>query len=201
DSWVQTGSQSKPTSVLLLYCIQINCSCVQFTCSQAPGTHLISVHNSQANEDVFSLLGSASSAPRIWLGGYRDGQSNKFIWKDGSVWDYQNWVPGQPSYTSHTENCVEMNWKSKSGYLQNTYWSIILILIIHIKEQIDVQAISSLDRNPLLKREVSEYCILNVSSGTSVVLWRNQIVCEIGITPLYSSAFNVISITVQSHSI
>ncbi|XP_072554043.1 ladderlectin-like [Paramormyrops kingsleyae] len=109
--WYRTGQ----------YCIRyFNTPCsfdvAESTCSQTSGAHLVSVHSSQENEDVFSLLGSASSAPRIWLGGYRDGQSNNFIWKDGSNWDYQNWVPGQPSYTSHTENCVEMNWKNQKQW-------------------------------------------------------------------------------------
>uniref|UniRef100_A0A3B3Q1W8 C-type lectin domain-containing protein n=1 Tax=Paramormyrops kingsleyae TaxID=1676925 RepID=A0A3B3Q1W8_9TELE len=115
---VSARFRTHPPSVLLIYCIQLNRSSVyQFACREkATGGHLVSVHDEQANSDVNCIVMKYNySSPRIWLGGMELFQSKKFIWTDGSVWDFKKWVPGQPDNTNNTEDCVEMNWKSKKG--------------------------------------------------------------------------------------
>ncbi|XP_072554035.1 lectin-like isoform X3 [Paramormyrops kingsleyae] len=107
--WYQTGR----------YCIRyfntpLSFSDAESACSQkASGSHLLSVHSEQANDDALAIvLKFNPSSPRTWLGGQRDGQSNDFIWTDGSFWNFEKWVPGQPDDASNVESCVEMNWKN-----------------------------------------------------------------------------------------
>ncbi|XP_072554036.1 lectin-like isoform X2 [Paramormyrops kingsleyae] len=106
--WYQTGR----------YCIRyfntpLSFSDAEFACRQkASGSHLVPLHDEQANEDVLAIvLKFNPSSPRTWLGGQRVGQTNKFMWTDGSPWNFEKWVPGQPD-TGNIENCVEMNWKN-----------------------------------------------------------------------------------------
>ncbi|XP_048861449.1 lectin-like [Brienomyrus brachyistius] len=106
--WYQTGS----------YCIKYFNTPRSFADAEsacrhaASGSRLVSVHDEQTNADVLAVvLKYNSSSPRIWLGGQRLGQSKKFIWTDGSLWNFKKWVPGQPDDTQNIENCVEMNWK------------------------------------------------------------------------------------------
>jgi len=41
-------------------------------------------------------------------------QSGRFVWTDGSFWNYQIWTPGEPNHRfSNREDCVEMNWNRK----------------------------------------------------------------------------------------
>uniref|UniRef100_A0A3B3Q4E7 C-type lectin domain-containing protein n=1 Tax=Paramormyrops kingsleyae TaxID=1676925 RepID=A0A3B3Q4E7_9TELE len=109
------------------YCVKyFNTSCsfpdAEFACREkATGGHLVSVHDEQANSDVNCIVMKYNySSPRIWLGGMELFQSKKFIWTDGSVWDFKKWVPGQPDNTNNTEDCVEMNWKTRQYLTTHT---------------------------------------------------------------------------------
>ncbi|XP_048826642.1 lectin-like [Brienomyrus brachyistius] len=86
----------------------------EFACRQkAAGGHLVSVHEEQANSDVLCIVMKYNySSPRIWLGAMELFQSKKFIWTDGSLWNFEKWVPGQPDNTHNAEDCVEMNWNN-----------------------------------------------------------------------------------------
>ncbi|XP_018610475.2 C-type lectin lectoxin-Thr1-like [Scleropages formosus] len=91
-----------------------NFSDAEFSCrSKAPGGHLVSVHNDQANTNLLCLVMKYNyTNPRVWLGALELFTSNQFIWTDGSEWNFQFWVPGQPDNTANQEDCVEMNWKN-----------------------------------------------------------------------------------------
>uniref|UniRef100_A0A8C7FUQ6 Si:dkey-9i23.5 n=1 Tax=Oncorhynchus kisutch TaxID=8019 RepID=A0A8C7FUQ6_ONCKI len=84
--------------------------------SAAPGGHLVSVHNSQANANLLCVvMKNNAKSPRIWLGGFELFKSGKFVWTDGSSWNFEAWTPGEPiSRWTSREDCVEMNW-SKIG--------------------------------------------------------------------------------------
>ncbi|XP_072554034.1 lectin-like isoform X2 [Paramormyrops kingsleyae] len=105
------------------YCVKyFNKPCsfadAEFACREkVTGGHLVSVHDEQANSGVNCIVMKYNySLPRIWLGGMELFQSKKFIWTDGSVWDFKKWVPGQPDNTNNTEDCVEMNWKNLGSW-------------------------------------------------------------------------------------
>ncbi|ROI47859.1 Lectin [Anabarilius grahami] len=85
----------------------------KFSCkSKAPGGHLVSVHNTKANGDVLCIVIKFNPRNlRIWIGGFEFFQSGKFVWTDGSSWNYQIWTPGEPNHVfTYREDCVEMNW-------------------------------------------------------------------------------------------
>ncbi|XP_048052864.1 lectin-like [Megalobrama amblycephala] len=85
----------------------------EFSCMKiVPGGHLVSVHNEVDNRHLFCTVKNISSNNlRVWLGGFQLFQTGKFRWTDGSYWDYERWVPGEPNHVYTKEECVEMNWK------------------------------------------------------------------------------------------
>ncbi|XP_048826637.1 C-type lectin BfL-2-like [Brienomyrus brachyistius] len=82
----------------------------EITCRQkAPGGHLASVHNARANADLIRIVKKRSRGQwSIWLGGMRLCKSSRFIWTDGSHWNFQKWAPGEPNNAWNNENCMEM---------------------------------------------------------------------------------------------
>nr|XP_055060904.1 lectin-like [Misgurnus anguillicaudatus] len=91
----------------------LNFTDAEYSCRRTvPGGHLVSVHNAGANKNLLSIVKKMNPKNlRIWLGGYEFLRSGKFLWTDGSFWDYSGWLPGEPKniYTSF-EECVEMSW-------------------------------------------------------------------------------------------
>ncbi|XP_055060908.2 lectin-like [Misgurnus anguillicaudatus] len=105
------------------YCVKyfkkpLNFTDAEYNCRRtAPGGHLVSVHNAGANNDLLSIVKKMNPKLRIWLGGYELFQTGKFLWTDGSFWDYDAWTPGEPSNIySRREECVEMNWKDNGRW-------------------------------------------------------------------------------------
>ena len=51
-----------------------------------------------------------------WIGGRRDpGNPDKWIWSDGTPWDYSNWASGEP-YDNGGEDCVELGFGNNIGW-------------------------------------------------------------------------------------
>jgi len=74
-------------------------------CTSLGGT-LGSIHSKEENSFVYSLIRPARKdvADGTFLGAkYVDSQT--FVWEDGTPWDYENWLPDEPS-----GECVEMGW-------------------------------------------------------------------------------------------
>uniref|UniRef100_A0A8C1XCF3 C-type lectin domain-containing protein n=1 Tax=Cyprinus carpio TaxID=7962 RepID=A0A8C1XCF3_CYPCA len=90
---------------------------IQFNCrTKVPGAHLVSVHKKEHNDYLLCIVKKFNpNNLRIWLGAFELFKSGKFLWLDGSNWDFQKWKHGEPSqiYTS-IEECVEMNWHGKN---------------------------------------------------------------------------------------
>eukprot|EP00063_Salmo_salar_P063730 XP_014038565.1 PREDICTED: lectin isoform X1 [Salmo salar] len=118
EDWYRLGS----------YCIKYYKAPLNFTeaetqCrSAAPGGHLVSVHNCQANDNLLCVvMKNNAKSPRIWLGGFELFQSGKFVWTDGSSWNFDAWTPGEPiSRWTSREDCVEMNWSSIGKWNDHT---------------------------------------------------------------------------------
>eukprot|EP00063_Salmo_salar_P076029 XP_014050864.1 PREDICTED: lectin-like [Salmo salar] len=106
----------QPISPLLSHPSQTQCR------SAAPGGHLVSVHNCQANDNLLCVvMKNNAKSPRIWLGGFELFQSGKFVWTDGSSWNFDAWTPGEPiSRWTSREDCVEMNWSSIGKWNDHT---------------------------------------------------------------------------------
>ncbi|XP_051731653.1 galactose-specific lectin nattectin-like [Ctenopharyngodon idella] len=79
---------------------------------QALGANLASVHNKVENDFLLSLL--PSSSKQSWGGGHDGEKEGQWLWSDGTAYDYTNWCPGEPNNHRRVENCLEINWFSKS---------------------------------------------------------------------------------------
>ena len=72
---------------------------------QANNSSLASVHDTSVDTFLASLVPELWS--KVFLGGYRQDQSAVvWSWSDHSAWVYNNWVPGEPSNMTSTENCL-----------------------------------------------------------------------------------------------
>ncbi|XP_075896196.1 uncharacterized protein LOC142897626 [Nelusetta ayraudi] len=73
-----------------------------------PGGHLASITNAFVHRELMNLIRQNGLSIRTWIGGLRYLQTNRFIWLDGSQWNYEDWLSGEPNHTSGLENCVEL---------------------------------------------------------------------------------------------
>ncbi len=95
-------------------------------CAATWGGHLATIHSTAQNQFVGGLLAAAS--PTGSTGGMIGATDqlrpvNNYGWLDGSIFDYSNWAPGEPSnrYTSRgTEDCAQMvNASNANGPMWN----------------------------------------------------------------------------------
>uniref|UniRef100_A0A8C4T3W8 Uncharacterized LOC114657714 n=1 Tax=Erpetoichthys calabaricus TaxID=27687 RepID=A0A8C4T3W8_ERPCA len=81
------------------------------------GGHLASVHSSDINQFITSLIKSKdSSGPVTWFGGSNCVRDSTWLWTDGSKWDYTNWNPGEPNNAGGTERCFRINDSAQGGW-------------------------------------------------------------------------------------
>ncbi|XP_056154616.1 ladderlectin-like [Lampris incognitus] len=78
--------------------------CVHF------GATLASVHSSNEYYFIQEVVRRRTGEfPRTWIGGIDAVQENLWFWSDGSRFDYQNWLRGEPNNSAGGEHCIEMN--------------------------------------------------------------------------------------------
>lgn len=70
---------------------------------------MVSIHSAEENVFVAGL----SSGPKLWLGGKRDCHDCDLYWTDGTPWDFQTWIPNNPSKDG---NFVEMRVESEGKW-------------------------------------------------------------------------------------
>ncbi|XP_043940807.1 lectin-like [Protopterus annectens] len=72
--------------------------------------HLVSIHGIKLNDLVLHLVKYShdKNSHNTWIGGMRFLQAQNYIWTDGSKWDYNKWVPGEPNNVKQKEFCSEM---------------------------------------------------------------------------------------------
>ncbi|XP_071790537.1 echinoidin-like [Asterias amurensis] len=96
--------------------------CRQFFTISGQG-HLASVHSS--DESGFLVQYSKSSlisalGKQVWLGMSDQSNEGTFSWSDGTAFDYEEWLPGQPDNAGSNEDCGEL-WFV--GELEGTGWN------------------------------------------------------------------------------
>uniref|UniRef100_A0AC35GI39 C-type lectin domain-containing protein n=1 Tax=Panagrolaimus sp. PS1159 TaxID=55785 RepID=A0AC35GI39_9BILA len=73
--------------------------------------HLASIHNSNENNFITQLATFHQSdcdwSKEPWIGLITEDENKQWKWTDGTPFDYNNWLPGQPDYPG-IENCGEM---------------------------------------------------------------------------------------------
>jgi len=77
-------------------------------CQDRFGTHLASIHNEAQNSEIYGLFSGAA-----WLGLSDRDNEGKWVWTDGSAYDFKNWYPGEPNNWGGYEDCTTSHrWSS-----------------------------------------------------------------------------------------
>ncbi|CAI5690475.1 unnamed protein product [Oreochromis niloticus] len=74
------------------------------------GANLVSIHTSDEESFVRSLIGNSdpTQAP-TWIGLSDIHMEGRWMWSDGSVVHYSNWLAGEPNNLEKNEHCVLNN--------------------------------------------------------------------------------------------
>ncbi|XP_028370845.1 proteoglycan 3-like [Phyllostomus discolor] len=69
------------------------------TCKKCFGGNLASIHNRRTNTRLQRLT-SGINQGQVWIGGVVRGWLfwRRYLWIDGSCWNYTNWAAGQPTW-------------------------------------------------------------------------------------------------------
>ena len=73
---------------------------------------MASIHSEAEFVFVQSVTGQYSK--RFWIGGTDAAVEGSWLWSDGSDWDYENWIPGQPD-SGRDQNCLAMDQTGEYG--------------------------------------------------------------------------------------
>lgn len=81
----------------------------EFYCQENfPGGHLASITSAVIHNEMMNLMRQNGGTRRTWVGGLRFLDTGRFIWLDGSSWNYADWQWGEPNNTVNVENCLEV---------------------------------------------------------------------------------------------
>ncbi|XP_073699380.1 lectin-like isoform X2 [Garra rufa] len=113
-SWYKVGKHC-----VKYFNMPLNFTDAEFSCrGKAPGAHLVSVHEKEHNDLLLRIVEKSNpNNMSIWIGAFELFKSGKFLWLDGSFWDFQHWKLGEPKHIcTSAEECVEMNWKDNGRW-------------------------------------------------------------------------------------
>ncbi|XP_065145809.1 galactose-specific lectin nattectin-like [Paramisgurnus dabryanus] len=74
------------------------------------GAYLASVHDTEQNNFLLSLLVSANT--RAWIGGHDGEIEGQWLWTDGAQFHFANWCSGEPNNYGGKEHCLEINFRN-----------------------------------------------------------------------------------------
>merc|ERR1711962_962312 len=92
--------------------------------SRHPSAHLASIHSKQEHDFIVEKsekIGAVFLGRGTYIGASDGAHEGQWVWSDGTVWDYDNWMPGNPSNTDNAEHCA-MVWYSPSNK-ENNKWN------------------------------------------------------------------------------
>ncbi|XP_045072266.1 ladderlectin [Coregonus clupeaformis] len=86
------------------------------------GGNLASVHRSEEAQSLQGVVfsGTGEFTP-TWIGGFEDPKrillkDRLWFWSDGSKFDYQDWIQGEPNNNGGREPCIVMNFGGEQGW-------------------------------------------------------------------------------------
>ncbi|XP_056611629.1 galactose-specific lectin nattectin-like [Triplophysa dalaica] len=91
---------------------------------QASAANLASVRTRAHNNFLLSLVPRNS---RAWIGGHDGEKESRWLWSDGSPFNYANWCFWEPNNLRRSEHCLEINktrrrcWNDESCYAYMGY--------------------------------------------------------------------------------
>ncbi|KAM4562980.1 galactose-specific lectin nattectin-like [Odontesthes bonariensis] len=81
------------------------------------GGNLASVHSADENIFLSELVKKVTGAHHhVWVGGFDIVADKKWLWTDGSDFNYRRWHTGLPDNQGGIEHCLEINYGA-------TYWN------------------------------------------------------------------------------
>ena len=81
------------------------------------GGELASVPDKDTND--FLSYAEVTGGRRSWIGGQKvDGE---WTWSDGTPWDFENWLPGQPDNSDNRQAYVSINFGRVEKW-DDDYW-------------------------------------------------------------------------------
>uniref|UniRef100_A0AAV2L1Z3 C-type lectin domain-containing protein n=1 Tax=Knipowitschia caucasica TaxID=637954 RepID=A0AAV2L1Z3_KNICA len=109
DDWTQFGSRC-----FRFYNERKSWQNAESVCLTA-GANLASVHSLQENDFISdSVLNVTGFSAYTWLGGYTD-QNHRWVWSDGTPWDFEHWSPGQPDNHNDQEHHLMFNFGERKA--------------------------------------------------------------------------------------
>ncbi|XP_033842144.1 galactose-specific lectin nattectin-like [Periophthalmus magnuspinnatus] len=94
------------------------------------GANLPSIHSLEQNRFIMDMIvkSTGTNSP-TWLGGTDAVEEGKWLWSDGSVWDFTHWPPSgsQPDNAAGKEHCLMMNWDATFWNDAPNSWSLVYI--------------------------------------------------------------------------
>ncbi|PWA27945.1 hypothetical protein CCH79_00020623, partial [Gambusia affinis] len=73
------------------------------------GGNLASLHNSGENTFVNDMITRLSGSRSTWVGGYDAVDEKRWLWSDGSSFEFDHWYSNQPD-NSGDQHCMEINY-------------------------------------------------------------------------------------------
>jgi hypothetical protein len=71
------------------------------------GGHLVTIRNQTENDRLLSIFGGGDQE-LLWIGLYKDGITEEFVWASGEAVTYTNWNAGEPNNVGGEESKVHL---------------------------------------------------------------------------------------------
>ncbi|XP_037336069.2 ladderlectin-like [Pungitius pungitius] len=90
----------------------------------ALGGHLASVHNLREYRTIQIIIFKSSFHHHVtWIGGSDAKSEKKWVWSDGTCFDYTNWACGEPNNHCNQQHCLQMNFGGQKAWDDVQCWS------------------------------------------------------------------------------
>ncbi|XP_072291704.1 galactose-specific lectin nattectin-like [Eucyclogobius newberryi] len=113
EGWTQFGSRCFKFFSEIKTWTDAEKSCHSF------GANLPSIHSEAQNTFIVDLIVKATGQnTRTWLGGTDAVEEGKWLWSDGTIWDFTRWPSSgsQPDNHEGKEHCLMVNYRA-------TFWN------------------------------------------------------------------------------
>uniref|UniRef100_A0A3B3WP01 C-type lectin domain-containing protein n=1 Tax=Poecilia mexicana TaxID=48701 RepID=A0A3B3WP01_9TELE len=104
SGWTQFGSRC-----FIFYYQYMKWSDAEKFCISIGG-NLASIHSSDENTFVSDMINRASGSRNTWIGGHDAVDERRWLWSDGSSFEYAHWYSNQPDNSGGNQHCLEINY-------------------------------------------------------------------------------------------
>uniref|UniRef100_A0A3B3Y948 C-type lectin domain-containing protein n=1 Tax=Poecilia mexicana TaxID=48701 RepID=A0A3B3Y948_9TELE len=115
SGWTQFGSRC-----FIFYYQYMKWSDAEKFCISIGG-NLASIHSSDENTFVSDMINRASGSRNTWIGGHDAVDERRWLWSDGSSFEYAHWYSNQPDNSGGNQHCLEINYGDYWNDMPCTY--------------------------------------------------------------------------------